>query len=191
MFRLFIAIELPPQVQSALHTAQAGLKEYALPVRWVDPAGAHLTLKFLGATRPDQVPAITAALDEVARAHRQFELVTADLGCFPNLRAPRVIWMGLAGALQELTRLRDDIEQPIAPLGFPTEKRPFNPHLTLGRTSKDASRAAVAGIGPAVLSVHAPPPVPWQIHDISLMRSELGPSGARYTCLEQAHLDKA
>ena len=189
MLRLFVALELPPAVREALRSAQAGLKEARLPVRWVDPEGAHLTLKFLGSTRPEQVPAISAALADVARAHRPLELETAELGCFPHARAPRVVWLGLAGAVQALGALRDDVERLIAPLGFPTEQRPFSPHLTLGRTSKDATRQDVARIGPVITATHAPPAIYWRVGSISLMRSDLGPAGARYTRLTEASLD--
>lgn len=189
MLRLFIAIELPPEIQTALRMAQASLAGHKLAVRWVDPTGTHLTLKFLGATQPDQVAPITAALEQATRRHRPFGLATAMLGCFPNPRAARVLWLGLSGALPELAALRDDVERSIAPLGFPTEQRPFSPHLTLGRTSKDASRHDAARIGPALAATSAPAPVRWQVQHLSLMRSELGPAGARYTCLARANLD--
>jgi 2'-5' RNA ligase len=189
MLRLFVAIELPPAVREALRSAQVGLKEARLPVRWVNPEGAHLTLKFLGPTRPEQVPAISAALADAARAHRPFELETAGLGCFPDVRAPRVVWLGLADAVQALGALRDDVERLIAPLGFPTEQRPFSPHLTLGRTSKDATRQDVARIGPLITATHVPPAIHWRVGSISLMRADLGPAGPRYTRLASARLD--
>ncbi len=191
MLRLFVAIELPPAVREALRSAQAGLKEARIPVRWVAPEGAHLTLKFLGPTRPEQVPAISAALVDAVRAHRPLELETAELGCFPHVRAPRVVWLGLAGAVQALGALRDDVERLIAPLGFPTEQRPFSPHLTLGRTSKDATRQEAARIGQRITATHAPPVIHWRVGSISLMRSDLGPAGARYTRLAEASLDLA
>lgn len=189
MLRLFIAIELPPEVQAALRTAQATLARHNLPVRWVDPTGAHLTLKFLGATRPEQVAELTATLEESARGHRPFRLATATLGCFPNPRAARILWLGLAGALPALSALRDDVERRIAPLGFPTEPRPFNPHLTLGRISKDAPHHDAATIGPALAATSAPAAIHWLVRRISLMRSELSPAGPRYSCLARANLD--
>jgi RNA 2',3'-cyclic 3'-phosphodiesterase len=191
MLRLFIALDLPPEVRATLQAMQAQLRGYRLPIRWTDPAGAHLTLKFLGATDPGQVAAITGALETIARKHAPFELVTAGPGCFPNLHAPRVVWLGLGGAVDALARLRDDVERTIAPLGFPTETRPFSPHLTLGRTNKDATRQESAAIGPAIKATPAPPRITWQVRRLSLMRSELGPAGARYTCLAQAGLDTA
>lgn len=183
MVRLFIAIELPPEVQEVLGATQSMLARQPMPVRWVDPAGTHLTLKFLGATSPERVGLIEAALDDVARRHHPFLLKTAGVGSFPNRKAPRVIWLGVAGDLGALGAIQQDVEQFVAPLGYPTERRAFNPHLTLGRTNKGTEPVEVARIGQVVSATTAPAPVTWQVSRVSLMRSERGPGGPRYLCL--------
>ncbi len=180
MVRLFIALELPPEVQDVLGATQSMLVRQPMPVRWVDPAGAHLTLKFLGATSPGRVGLIEAAMEEVSYRHHLFMLKTAGVGSFPNRKAPRVIWLGVAGNLGALGAIQRDVEQFVAPLGYPTEHRAFNPHLTLGRTLKGAEPTDVAQIGQMVSATTAPPPVIWQVSRVSLMRSELGPGGPRY-----------
>ena len=187
--RLFIAIELPPQVQAVLAATRARLEQHALRVRWVDPASAHLTLKFLGATPPERVERIVGATKEATRLHPSFTLSTAELGVFPSPRAPRVVWLGLSGSLVELRGLQADIERFVAPLGYPTERRPFSPHLTLGRTAKDASRTELAAIGATIGASTAEVPATWRVSTVSVMRSELGAGGARYTAL--ARLDLA
>ena len=189
--RLFIAIQLPPPVQAALAAARARLEAHALAVRWVDPAGAHLTLKFLGAAPREQVEAIVAATQEATRLHRPFTLTTTRLGLFPGPKEPRVIWLGVGGALAELQSLRDDVERFVAPLGYPTERRPFNPHLTLGRTAKGAGRSQLAAIGPAVAAAPEAAPVAWPVSTVNVMRSELLAGGARYTPVARLDLDSA
>ncbi len=181
--RLFIAIELPPPVQEAMAAARERLERNALAVRWVNPADAHLTLKFLGATPEERVAAIVAAMEAAVQAHNPFTLATAGLGVFPRPKEPRVVWLGVNGALAELRGLQADVERFVAPLGYPTERRPFSPHLTLGRTAKGASLAQLAAIGAAVAAASAGPPVTWSVSTINLMRSELGAGGARYTTL--------
>lgn len=186
--RLFIAIDLPPAVRSVLHDAQSRLRGQRVAVRWVNPDGAHLTLKFLGAVEPSRVDDLKDRMQAIAARHNPFALRTGELGVFPDLRRPRVVWLAVNGDRSALQRLRDDVEATIAPLGFPTEDRPFSPHLTLGRTHKDVTPSQRAEVGRAVAQTTAPDCVSFNVNEIVLMRSELAPPGARYTPLMQARL---
>lgn len=181
--RLFVAIELPDEVKATLEAVRAGLAAQELAVRWVDPAGAHLTLKFLGAAPADQAPAIAAAVGQAARAHRSFELRTTGLGVYPHGRAPRVVWLGVDDAIDALRALQADVERFVAPLGFPPERRAFSPHLTLGRSDKNARPAQLQATGAAVAAVRPPAAVHWTVSAVTLMRSELLRGGARYSAV--------
>jgi 2'-5' RNA ligase len=189
MLRTFVALELPDAVRSALAETigrlRAELKERDGQVRWVDPANAHLTLKFLGATAEETVPNVEAAMREALsdKADAPLRLSTSHVGFFPGPRVPRVVWLGLEGDVERLGALRDALEETIAPLGWPTEARPFEPHLTLGRLRPQASPAERAGVGRVLGQVWAPDPVAFEVDQVSLMLSELGPGGARYTRL--------
>jgi 2'-5' RNA ligase len=190
--RTFVAVELPDQVRATIAAAQAELRgalgARASSVRWVDPASTHLTLKFLGDTPESAVPGIEVALRAALAGGSAFALRTGALGCFPSGRSPRVLWLGLDGELGPLTAARDAVEAAIAPLGWPTEARPFSPHLTLGRLRPDASPAERAGIGKAAGAIWPPPPTPLPVAAVSLIRSELGSRGARYTRLVEVSL---
>lgn len=189
-WRLFIALELPEEVLRAIGRVQADLKS-ALgtgSLRWTRPEGIHLTLKFLGDVPDERVKAIEAGIMEAAAQGKPLALRAQGLGCFPNLERPRVLWVGLAGDIAALRALHGEVEQRIAPLGFPTEARGFSPHLTLARTAQGASRTDLAAIGAAAsrrdqLEVGA-----WQATSVSLMRSQLKPDGAVYTCVGEARL---
>jgi 2'-5' RNA ligase len=186
MYRTFIAIDMPEQVRAALGEAeqrlQAAAAADARAVKWVAPASIHLTLKFLGDTPVDTLDAIRAALAHVASARRAWALQLGHAGCFPNARQPRVLWIGVEGDIGGLTELQAAIEAAIAPLGFPTESRPFSPHLTLGRVRDDAGADVRQRLGVAVQSLR-PATVLFTAEGVSLMRSELRPSGAVYTQL--------
>ncbi len=179
--RLFVALELPPEVRAVLVAGQEGLATQQLSVRWVDPDSAHLTLKFLGSVASVEVDAVTVAMQQAVSGHAPFTLQTTSLGAFPNVRQPRVVWLGFDGALQMLHSLQQDIERWIAPLGYPTEQRPFSPHLTLGRTQKDATTIQRTAIGRAVQQASAPTQATWTVDSVSLMRSTLLPQGPVYT----------
>ena len=186
--RLFIAVDLSPQARAVLPDMQARLQHRRLPVRWVDPNGAHVTLKYLGVVEQGQVDLLAAHLAAIAAQHQPFTLRTGMLGAFPDLQRARVVWLAVDGDRAALGHLRDDVEHTIAPLGFPTEDRPFAPHLTLGRTHKDVTAQDRAVVGRAIREQAAPDAVAWAVDEIVLFRSDSGPAGTRYTPLVQAAL---
>jgi len=174
--RAFIAIHLPAEVRDYLATISADLSRQ-LPqgaVRWVKPDRIHLTLRFLGDTDVRLLPDIQNALDEVATQQQRFDLYLEGFGCFPNCKRPRILWAGVAGRLKEAAQLKEEIDSALAPLGWEEEKRPFRPHLTIGRV-KDA-RTAVSPTWPESLQRPAIP-----VDAIHLIESELTPNGPIYT----------
>lgn len=189
--RLFIALEIPPDVLDVITALQDDLKRLvpARAARWTRMEGIHLTLKFLGDTPPGQLESINEALRKAAVGHHPLDLAAQGLGCFPDARRPRVLWLGLAGDLPRLRMLAESVESHIAPLGFPPEERGFNPHLTLARTSREASRQEIAGLADLVSNHDAGQIAAWRAESISLMKSELRPDGARYTRMTHVQLE--
>jgi 2'-5' RNA ligase len=182
--RAFIAIELSEDVLSQVARLQARVRQDLPPglVRWVRPGGIHLTLKFLGDVERAYLPEIEHALREACASHAPFILRVDGLGCFPNPRRPRVVWIGVQDDGQALGALQRAVEQAIAPLGFPTERRGFHPHLTLGRVKNGRKPAELEALGAYAerAKVRA-----GQMHvdRVHLMQSDLLPSGAVYTSL--------
>jgi RNA 2',3'-cyclic 3'-phosphodiesterase len=186
--RIFIAIELPPPVLDRLDDLQARLRQ-DLParwVRWVRPQGMHLTLKFLGENPASRVDAVSAAMVNAAAAHAPFSLSVHGLGCFPNLRRPRVLWVGVEEPAGVLAALQRDVERALVPLGFSPEARPFSPHLTLGRV-RGGARGQIEALGQVVGRAKARVGE-MPVAAIHLMRSDLLPGGAVYTSLSVARL---
>lgn len=189
--RTFIACELPADVRAALGAIQRSTQKQTPDsmrcVKWVNPDGIHLTLKFLGATPADSVDAIVQAMQEAANSARPLALQLSRPGAFPNAHRPRVLWVGIEGDVAPLQRLQAAIEATVAPLGFPSENRPFSPHLTLGRLRDDAAPDDRCDIAAAVTALR-PEPVPFMVSSISLMRSDLLRDGAVYTRLAEIRL---
>jgi 2'-5' RNA ligase len=183
--RTFIAIELDEPLRAALGRVQAKFKRLAPPgsVKWVATDGIHLTLKFLGDTPQSQIPNIEAALRAACAGFAPFEFTVEGRGCFPNFRRPRVIWVAVREKGQMLARLQAAIEKHVAPLGFPTEERGFSPHLTLGRVSKGATSAEAAAVGQAVEKSVVELIGSQRVTAVSLIKSDLRPTGAVYTTL--------
>jgi 2'-5' RNA ligase len=189
--RAFIAIELPEVVRSSLAELQNDLKrsEHA-PVKWVAPDSIHLTLKFLGNVDAPKTEPIAAAISQAARTVRPFSLQLGATGAFPNLGAPRVVCVGLGGDTNSLVALHRRIERSLAPLGFSPDKRPFSPHLTLGRVRDSASSSERRGLGEAVSSLKVGPSLAFEAKAVSLMQSTLTRERAIYNCLASAALGK-
>lgn len=188
--RTFIAVELDEDLNGHLARVQDRLRGQLSPrsVRWVRQGGIHLTLKFLGDTLPDQVEAVKIALGKAVSGLSPFTLTVGGLGCFPNARRPRVVWVGLYEPTGALSRLRDAVEDQVAPLGFPTENRPFHPHLTLGRVQRNASQSEVREVGEVVQASAIGNLYEMTVKQVSYIKSDLKPSGAVYTTLYEARL---
>jgi len=181
MIRSFIAVELPDEVRGALSQIQERLRESVGGVRWVQPASIHLTLKFLGDIRPEQVQPIAAAAARAIQGEPPFTLGVSGLGAFPNPRKPRVIWVGIEGDVERLGRLETRLEGALEPLGFPREQRAFRPHLTLGRV-KDPRRPP--DLTRALADVTVPTCNSFDVDEILVYKSDLRPTGAIYTKLQ-------
>jgi len=182
--RSFVAIELPEEVKGGLARLRSGLErdEHRF-VKWVDPGGIHLTLKFLGNIPFKRVAEITKAMEEAAQGISPFHLEISGLGAFPNLKQARVFWVGINGELDKLSRLQQNIDSALAALKFEKEERPFVPHLTLARIREGASPSERRGFGELVGSTIFEDKYYVEVEAISLMRSQLTPAGAIYTCL--------
>jgi 2'-5' RNA ligase len=174
--RLFIAVNLPDALRRAIHDAAAPLRRLAVPVKWVDPEGLHVTVKFLGAVDAGRVSAIQEALERACRGARAFPLPVGGFGAFPTPRDARVIWVGCE-AVPPLELLQHGIEREFAELGFPIEGRPFRPHLTLGRVRAGA-RGEMRQLEPMLARLEFAGEM--TVRSVDLMESRTGPKGARY-----------
>jgi 2'-5' RNA ligase len=188
--RAFIAIELNEAVQIALREVQDRLKKAVPPgvVRWVNPKGIHLTLKFLGDIPASQVQEITEALTRAGAGVTPFTFVVEGRGCFPDFRRPNVIWVAVTEKSGALARLQKAVEAEVSPLGYPPEGRAFRPHLTLGRTNRDAGGEKLRQVGVAVENTVVEVLGTVEVRSLSLMRSDLRPTGAVYTRLAEVSL---
>ena len=174
--RLFVALELPVHFKEALEDIIGQVKGRGLTsVRWVDTEGIHLTLKFLGNVPSERLQEIVSGLEAPLLDATPFTLALDRLGAFPNLKRPRVLWVGISGEMDALLALQQRVEACLEPLGFPREERRFSPHLTLARLG-DSTDHRLAG--EALSAASMPQTGPMAVDGVSLMKSTLLPSGA-------------
>ena len=184
--RAFIAIELPASVVSLLDKVQQDIKSLRLRAKWVRPENIHLTLKFLGNIDPVDIDKIGRALSDAAADFAPATLAVGGIGFFPGLKRPRVIWVGLGGQTQLLIELQRKLEDNLAAIGFPKEKRPFKGHLTLGRIKEAVNSNVIRQVMREFADLRGDEFVASRI---ILFKSDLQPSGPIYSQLQQVTLE--
>ncbi len=178
--RLFIAVDTPPAIRAQAAGVRDSLRASQADVRWEPDEKLHCTLKFLGETDQEKVPAIVAALEAIGADTDAIRVRYTGLGCFPDRRDPRIIWIGLDDPDGTLKQLHDAIDVRLTPLGFEPEQRMFHAHLTLGRVKGRRNiRNLLANLETITFETE-----PVTIREIEMVKSELNPGGSRYTILK-------
>ena len=181
--RLFIACEVPDDVKENIGILIANLRARSgTDVRWIKPEGVHVTLKFLGETTVKKLPAIKLAIQEAVVGHSPFELEFSNIGMFGGREGLRIMWVGIAGDVLRLEALVRATNAALSVVGFEPERRPFRPHLTLGRVKDEVATRRRAEIEVAVGKMDVPATA-WRTAQVSLMRSRLTTAGAFYDVL--------
>jgi len=187
--RSFIAVELPEAVKTGLQQLQT---ELTLPrysfVKCVAPEGIHLTLKFLGNISAKNVTDITGVMEQASQGVNPFPLQLTEVGAFPNVSRPRVLWVGINGEVDKLVDWQQRIDNGLVPMGFAKEARPFAPHLTLARLRENCSPVDRLHFGEMVARSHVNIDFNFTVNSLNLMRSQLFPTGAVYSRLAEVKL---
>ncbi len=187
--RVFVAVQLPAPQRAALEVSVAGLREYGLSnVRWVRSEGIHLTLKFLGDIPTSQIGEATTAVRHSAAESHPFRLQLGTLGVFPNLKGARVLWCGVKGDMESLSKLQEGTESALQLLGYPRENRPFSPHLTLGRIREGGRSSDMTQLQQVLDNCVPRHRESWLVTEVSLMRTTSMPGGSRYDVVATAKL---
>lgn len=176
--RLFIAIEIPPDVRAALTAVIKDFRAIAPQAKWVRAENMHITLKFLGETESTKLAAIREALHAI-RSGQAVTLKFLGLGFFPNENRAKVFWVGIESSAN-LPAIAADIDQSMHRLGFPLENRPFTPHLTLARFEPPGIPAKLFAAAEERSSREFGS---FSAPEFHLIESKLKPSGAEYTTL--------
>ena len=194
--RTFLAIEIPPAVHTVIRQTQQEIEmllaaaHHGHAIRWTAPAAVHLTVRFLGETTEEQRRQLQEGCLRLAARQKPFTLTVQEAGCFPNVQAPNIIWLGLQPADQTLLQLQAKMEQVAQAVGFAAEPKPFRPHLTIGRLRHTIERPQQRAIGQilarelATIQPSHSPTTAFVVTSIVHMQSQLEPTGAHYIPLQ-------
>jgi 2'-5' RNA ligase len=185
--RTFIAIEISEDIARILAQIESHLKYAGADVKWVKPEIIHLTLKFLGEISEKKCEGVKLVLDDIAGSTKPFELSIKDVGAFPKIEHPKVIWVGLDNGAKGSKDLAYRIDETLSKIGFAKEERPFSPHLTIGRVRSSANRdkltekmsSASANFQLSAVPSH-------KVTSVILFQSTLTPQGSIYTKLHES-----
>lgn len=184
--RSFIAVELPEEMSKRIYSIVSEASKAGGNIKWVEERNLHLTLKFLGNVPEEAIPTVSATIESVASSFEPFEFNVVGVGGFPNLTKPRVIWVGVSNT-QHLLRLQRQIEEAMESLGFQREEKEFHPHITIGRVKSPHGISKVI----EVLRKHEGEQLgKVEVKQITLMRSDLSPSGPTYTPISRHTLSR-
>lgn len=187
--RVFIAAPIPLPDKLVLSNVMDALSsKLAEGVRWVNPDGIHLTIKFLGDINPSQASVVAEAMGRAAAQVSPFRIGLSGLGMFPNQKKPRVLWAGVEGDMARLTELQEATENELTALGFPKDRRSFNPHLTLGRVRDQVLDRTRRRISLVMSGQDIQATEPWLVESVGLIQTHFGPAGTTYTTMSGAFL---
>ncbi|WP_213951209.1 MULTISPECIES: RNA 2',3'-cyclic phosphodiesterase [Tepidanaerobacter] len=175
--RCFISIEIESSIKKAIgdFIEENNLRKNLQQIRWVNPENLHITLAFLGEVAVERIPDVKKIVAEGTLNHHPFTIKLEGLGCFPDIRRPRVVWIGIKDE-PELLSVREDINKGLDAAGIFYDKKPFLPHLTIGRV-KSPIKIQPEFINKLNFTASFP------VQEIFLMESNLSPKGASYTVL--------
>ena len=193
--RVFVGIDLDDEIRAKVARLLAGVCGFAPDARWVGPESLHVTLKFIGEQKPEQVAAITERLQVVKG--KSAEIRFAGHGFFPTAKAPRVFWIGIQAG-PELAELASGVDSALAELQIRREERPFSPHLTLARgggrsgspqwRKGDGPNAAFAELQKRLAAMSEINLGTMTAREFFVYQSQLSPGGSKYTKLQRFSL---
>ena len=183
MPRVFVALALGDQSRKAVSAQINRLRPLSKAVTWTPPANLHLTLRFLGDQTDEHLSDVLLALQEAADGVPGFTMGLRGLGAFPGLEHPRTIWVGVSAGAPEVRDLQARVSEALERRGTPAEPRAWQAHVTIGRVpvQKRWRREGLADIRSGLIRGAATTFGNTHVTSIEVMRSDLRPSGARYT----------
>ncbi len=181
--RLFVALEIPNEIRRLLDEGSRALRRELPKARWVGTDLMHLTLVFLGETDQALLSALHRELNTAFAGFSSFEMTVTGAGAFPPRGRSRVLWAGIDSTIG-LDAVEGAAAKAIERAGVVLKerrsKRPYHPHVTLARCKTPWPRWATEKLQADFGDAHSRP---FHVDHGTLIESELGRSGPRYTAV--------
>lgn len=182
--RSFIAVQLSDELKTGIGNTITIFKKTGADVKWVRQENLHITLKFLGNIDEGQIGPIGSRISDIALKHTNFDFTLTGTGAFPDYRKARVLWIGIRDHNHLLSVVRD-LDEAMEREGFDRERRPFSPHITIGRVRSPRGIDKLAAELVKYKNMDFGTQSAGSIH---LVKSILKPGGAEYNTISSAPL---
>jgi len=183
--RCFIAIDIPPSVKRKIYELITVINERGYinkkDIKWVKPENLHITLAFLGNLPVEEISLLCDIITNVSKTNSPFEINLEGLGFFPNIRQPKVFWIGINRSAS-LFDLKRQIDVKLQQAGINYDKKPFSPHITIARFKNTIE------IKKQIFDIAFKDE--FKVNELHLIKSDLFKEGPRYTELYSAPLKK-
>lgn len=185
--RSFLCIEVQkPEILEKIDNIKRDLKMSKAKIKFVENENIHITLKFLGNISKKMIEVISNIMDKMTQ--KNFSLELTNIGVFPNLNSPKVIWIGTGKGSAEVENIFKYLESNLTQLGFKRDKR-FSSHLTIGRVKGGEHRGHLISIIKQIrnkdLELGS-----LDVKEVMIKKSKLTPKGPIYTVLKKKVLDQ-
>jgi 2'-5' RNA ligase len=181
MSRLFVALKIPDEVKSNLLNVCSKLSDSSDLLKWEKPEKIHLTLKFIGEVEEELVSSIAKEIAFVEEFN-SFNFNVIKFGFFYRNALPSILWTGMQTD-ENIQMLVEELNQRLSIFSIPVERRKFKPHLTMLRIKKNPGKEFISKFEDYSFDN-------WNFNssEITLIKSELSPTGARYTDIKKYNL---
>lgn len=189
--RTFIAADLTPEILTRVGRISAHIKQQ-LPggaLKWVSTDNMHLTIKFIGEIQKNKITQVKDLMTHTLQDQSSFEIGIQDLGTYPHINNPRVIWLGITQGAP-LIEIHNQLDNAMRELNIRSDRREYSPHLTLARVRRDADRATVKEISDNLSEFKVDLLGTITMSEITLYESKLSSEGPEYTPLHVVSLNK-
>ena len=189
--RTFIAADFPPDILTKAGKITADLKQQ-MPggaIKWVSTEKMHLTIKFIGEIQQNKIDRVKVLMSNILNDQPSFKIGIQNLGTYPHINNPRVIWLGIAQGAP-LIEIHEKLDLALTELKIRSDRQKYSPHLTLARVRRDTDRDTVKEIGHILSHFKVDSLGTITISEITLYKSKLTPQGPEYTPLHVVSLNK-
>jgi RNA 2',3'-cyclic 3'-phosphodiesterase len=184
--RTFIAVDVDKTLRERMIALQDRLAASGVEVKWVEPDNLHFTLLFLGEVDERDLIDVCRAATQACKGLAPFYCDLEGVGCFPNERRPRIVWVGVGSGATEFGQLHDALEKPLLELGcYRREERLYTPHITLGRVKHEGENEALVKNLQKLKKWQGGQ---MQVREVLVMSSQLTSKGPVYAVMSRARL---
>ncbi len=185
LMRVFIAVDIDEgEIIENILMFEEKLKKSNAKLKLVEKENLHVTLKFIGEVDEKETDLIFDAVERGSKGFTKFEIEVVGAGVFPSLSRPRVVWVGIKGGADILSRLAASISRSLEQAGFRGDSKPFKPHITVARIKGYSGKISylVKEFSDHIFGKML-------VKDVRVKRSKLTPQGPIYTTLKSFELE--